>query len=73
MKLVVITPQSRTVIDKVDKVSLPGTKGRFMVLRGHAPLVSSMQKGVVMCDRQEFAIEGGIVEVKKEVITIITE
>jgi len=73
MKLVMITPKERTIIDKVDKVTIPGTKGPFMVLRGHAPLVSSMQKGVVKCDRQEIAIEGGIVEVKKEVITIITE
>ena len=39
--LIVYSPE-RTILEKmVCKVSLPGTHGRFMVLKDHAPLISS--------------------------------
>ena len=36
----------RTILEKmVSKVSFPGTKGNFMVLKDHAPLISSLAEG----------------------------
>ena len=43
--LIIYSPE-RTILEKmVCKVSLPGTKGRFMVLKDHAPLISSLEQG----------------------------
>ena len=72
MKLVIVTPQGSSTIDDVDKVTIPGSEGIFVALHGHAPLVSVIQ-GVIRCNQQEIAIESGVVEVKDNIITIITE
>ena len=76
MKLIVLTPEKELVDCDVSAVELPGTKGRFMVWPGHAPLLSSLQKGVVRYDpensaaREQLPIEGGFVEVMDDVITV---
>ena len=60
----------------VTAVEVPGTKGRFMVWPGHAPILSSLQKGVVRYDpedsaaREQLPIEGGFVEVINDEITV---
>ena len=46
--LVVLTPESALLEKRVSKVSLPGTKGRFMVLKSHAPLISSLDEGYIV-------------------------
>ncbi len=43
----VISPERTLVHAVVDSVELPGTKGRFEVLRNHAALISSLEKGRV--------------------------
>ena len=73
MKLIIITPQESSTFDKVEKVVVPGGKGNFTVLRGHAPLVSTVKKGVIQCDDKEMTVEGGVVVVQKDIITLLTE
>lgn len=52
--LVIYSPE-RIILDRmVAKVSLPGSRGRFMVLMNHAPLISSLEEG-----RISFAADGG--------------
>ena len=48
IRLVVLTPQKTLFEGLVEKVELPGTKGRFMVLKNHAPLISSLSEGNVV-------------------------
>lgn len=77
IKLVVLTPQ-RTLLDVyVDKVTLPASKGQFMVLYNHAPVITSLDDGVLIYSdgqRQE-AIEilGGFAEVNENVVTVCAE
>ena len=73
MKLVIVTPQNSSTIDNVDIVTLPGSEGKFTVLRRHAPLVSAISKGVIRYNQNEIAMESGVVEVKDDIITVITE
>ena len=73
MKVIITTPEQSTTMEEVQKVTLPGSQGPFTVLRRHAPLISALRKGVVCCDQKEVAVEAGVVRVKKDVITIITE
>lgn len=48
IRLIVLTPQKTLFEGLVEKVELPGTKGRFMVLKNHAPLISSLSVGNVV-------------------------
>lgn len=67
MILDVISPERTLVHAAVEAVELPGTKGRFEVLLDHAPLISSLEKGVIAYRNGEgtdkVAISSGFVEV----------
>ena len=72
ISLTVCSPE-RTVLEKtVCKVSLPGTMGRFMVLKDHAPLISSLEKGSIMFMSAgvEVEIENGFVEIAFNKVTV---
>ena len=66
MILDVISPERTLVHAAVEAVELPGTKGRFEVLLDHAPLISSLEKGVIAYRNGEgtaqVAISSGFVE-----------
>lgn len=59
---------------EVDKVTLPGAEGTFMVLPHHASLISTLVKGEVEyeADGRQGAIEvaGGIVDVDNDVVSV---
>ena len=48
MRLNIITPEGTLVDQEVDRVEFPGAKGRFVVLKGHAPIVSSLVEGDIV-------------------------
>ena len=50
MQLEIITPESKVFTGEVDAVQLPGLDGSFQVLKGHAPIISALQKGSVKID-----------------------
>ena len=75
IRLRVLAPTGDLYCGEVAKVSLPGTKAPFVVLPGHAPLISSLEEGVVKytsADGSEGVIEisGGFVEVRDNNIII---
>ena len=59
----------------MQKITFPGSAGSFQVLKNHAPLVSSLQKGIIRYgnEKQEhaLAIEEGLVEVLNNTITVL--
>ena len=48
MELVIVSPVRRLYSAEADEVSFPGTAGRFTVLTGHAPLISSLEEGDII-------------------------
>lgn len=50
MQLEIITPEAKVFSGEVSAVQLPGLDGSFQVLKGHAPIISALQKGVVKVD-----------------------
>ena len=75
--LIIYSPE-RTILDKmVCKVSLPGTMGRFMVLKDHAPLISSLEEGriVFMSEgvEENIDIRSGFVEIAFNKVTVCAE
>ncbi|MDI9551429.1 MAG: hypothetical protein QM324_06945 [Bacteroidota bacterium] len=75
--LEIISPEKMLVHQMVSTVELPGTKGRFMVLRGHAPLISSLEAGNItytVGDRtKSLRIASGFVEVCKNHVSACVE
>tara|TARA_B100000900_G_scaffold412982_1_gene435903 strand:+ start:1303 stop:1578 length:276 start_codon:yes stop_codon:yes gene_type:complete len=47
MYLEIITPEQTLFKGEVDSIFLPGSSGDFQVLNNHAPIVSTLKKGVV--------------------------
>ena len=78
MDLEIITPDKNLFKGKIKSVKVPGSKGSFMVLNNHAPLISTLEKGVVSVITPEsteknFDIESGIIEVKQNQIIVLAE
>ena len=77
MILDVISPERTLVHAAVEAVELPGTKGRFEVLLDHAPLISSLEKGVIAYRNGEgtdkVAISSGFVEVNENHVVACVE
>ena len=62
----------------MQRVLLPGEKAPFVVLRSHAPLISSLSEGRIAYttpsgEMAEIAISGGFVEVKNDSVVVCTE
>lgn len=75
--LVVYTPE-KTVLEKmVAKVTLPATKGPFMVLKNHAPLISSLEEGRIVFVSGgvpgNIEIRSGFVEIVDNKVTVCAE
>ena len=77
MILDVISPERTLVHAAVEAVELPGTKGRFEVLLDHAPLISSLEKGVIAYRNGEgtdkVALSSGFVEVNDNHVVACVE
>ena len=68
MNLIVLTPDKKIFEGVVSSVKVPGTSGIFEVLNGHAPIVSSLQRGEIKLtleggNNKTFSIEDGFIEV----------
>lgn len=77
ISLIVLNPEATLLEKQVSKVSLPGTKGRFMILKDHAPLISSLEEGEVtyVSDGEEgrILLVSGFVEVVDNKVTVCAE
>ena len=74
MVLKVISAENILFEGEVEKVSLPGAGGTFMVLPHHASLISTLVKGTVSYEHNghkgEVSVDGGIVDVDNDVLSV---
>lgn len=77
LHLRIVSPEKVVFDGKVDSVLVPGTLGSFEILKDHAPIISSLEKGVVVYQshqqRQTIVILGGFVEVKQNDVSLCLE
>lgn len=77
ISLIILTPEKTLLEKHVSKVSLPGTKGRFMVLRNHAPLISSLEEGDIVLESEgveyKIFITSGFADVHDNTVTVCAE
>ncbi len=75
--LEIISPIKTIFQGEVSSVIVPGTLGSFQVLKNHAPLVSSIEIGMIRIKQNsetlEYSTSGGIFEVKKNKAIILAE
>ena len=77
MQLEIVTPEKKIFQGEVSEASFPGAGGSFQVLNNHAPIVAALAKGAVsfttVDGKQSMIVEGGVVEVKDNVIVVLAE
>ena len=73
LKLKIVSPEKIEFTGEVENVKVPGTQGNFEILTGHAPIISTLQKGVVEFDGQQLPILGGFVEVQQDEVSLCVE
>jgi F-type H+-transporting ATPase subunit epsilon len=73
LKLKIVSPEKVEFTGEVESVKVPGTMGNFEILQNHAPIISTLQKGIVDFDGQQLAILGGFVEVQKNQVSLCVE
>jgi F-type H+-transporting ATPase subunit epsilon len=78
MKIEIITPDKKVFDGDIKSVRVPGKKGSFQVLKDHAPIISTLEKGSVITVDQEgaekiFEISGGVIEVKANKIILLAD
>ena len=78
LTLKIVTPERVEFDGAIVSIIVPGTLGRFEVLDNHAPIISSLEKGVVEYttsdnEKKTLNILGGFVEVQKNVVSLCVE
>ena len=78
MKLEIITPEKKLFEGSINSITVPGSKGTFMVLHNHAPLISTLDKGQIKIvtensQTEVIDIEGGVIEVQRNKIIVLAD
>ena len=77
IRLTILTPQDTLFEGFVAKVELPGDKGRLVVLKNHAPIISSLAEGnvVYVSEGAEsmIRIAAGFVRVNENEVVVCAE
>ena len=73
----IVSPEGTLVEQAVSAVTLPGTIGPFEVLKDHAALISSLEKGDIVYvtegREQRLPIASGFVEVRDNLVDVCVE
>ncbi|NQW29112.1 MAG: ATP synthase F1 subunit epsilon [Ignavibacteria bacterium] len=78
LSISIVTPQTTAFEGTALAVSVPGSYGPFQILNSHAPIISSLDAGVVKIEDENnvvtyFATKEGFVEVLKNNVNIVVE
>lgn len=77
MKLEILTPEKILYQGEVDSITLPGTTGSFQLLKNHAPIISSLTRGMItftVGDKiKEMEVEDGFMEMHDNTVIVCIE
>ena len=77
LQLKIVSPEKIEYDGVVEIGLVPGSMGQFEILDNHAPIISTLQKGVVEYATQEGKVSlnilGGFVEVQKNLVSLCVE
>ena len=78
LQLKIVSPERIEFDGEVVSVLVPGSQGQFEILNDHAPIISTLDKGVVeyglpQGQKVQLEILGGFVEVQQNVVSLCVE
>ncbi len=76
MQLDIVTPDELLYSGEIKLVKLPGVDGSFEILKNHAPLISTLEKGKIKIIEENnelkfFEINDGVVEVQNNKVIVL--
>lgn len=78
LNLEIVTPSKSAFSGEIKSITVPGTKGRFQVLKNHAPIISTFEIGMVKVDLPDgksdyYATAGGTIEVLDNKVLVLAD
>ncbi|MFO0942015.1 MAG: ATP synthase F1 subunit epsilon [Pirellulales bacterium] len=77
LQCVVVTPEKTEVDVRATSVTVPLFDGEMGILKGHSPLVGRLGYGLLRMqvggETQRYFIEEGLIQVDKDVVSILTD
>jgi F-type H+-transporting ATPase subunit epsilon len=78
MKISIVTPLGKIFEGEIKEATFPGSEGEFGVLDGHAPLVTTLNPGVITLKKADgaeevIAVNWGYVEVTPDHINVLAD
>ena len=77
INLEIITPEKVIYKDTIDSITVPGTQGGFQVLKDHAPLMSTLEIGIITVKKNGntnyYTTAGGTIEVLNNKVLILAD
>jgi F-type H+-transporting ATPase subunit epsilon len=78
LKLELVSPEKELASRMVRQVVVPGLEGEFMVLPGHAPVLSTIRPGVLAITEisgaeTRYFVRGGYAEVANDQLIVLAE
>jgi len=78
LNLEIVTPSKSAFSGGIKSLTVPGTKGRFQVLKNHAPIISTFDIGMIKVDLPDgksdyYATAGGTIEVLDNKVLVLAD
>ena len=77
ISLNILFPEKTILQTMVSQVEFPGSKGRFTVLKDHAPLISSLTEGLISYvsngQKASVSIKSGFVEINANEVSVCAQ
>jgi len=76
LNLEIVTPSKSAFNGEIKSITVPGSKGRFQVLRNHAPIISTLEIGMIKVDLPDgkanyYSTAGGTIEVLDNKVIVL--
>lgn len=72
-----VSPERELFSGEVDQVNIPGADGEFSVLANHAPLMATINAGLLLVnsgnEEKRIFVSGGFADVTSEGLTVLAE
>ena len=78
LNLEIVTPSKSAFNGEIKSITVPGSKGRFEVLRNHAPIISTLDIGMIKVDLPDgkanyYSTAGGTIEVLDNKVIVLAD
>jgi F-type H+-transporting ATPase subunit epsilon len=78
LNLEIVTPSKSAFNGEIKSITVPGSKGRFQVLKNHAPIISTLDIGMIKVDLLDgkanyYSTAGGTIEVLDNKVIVLAD